>query len=453
MKKVALQVLVLGLIVMLLLTACAPAATSTAEPTKAPEEAQPAPTQAEPAQPPAETVTLVVWDQYARDVESEVMNQINKEFEEAHPGVKIERVVKSFDDLKTTIKLALGQPDGPDVAQVNQGQDMVAIVAGDLLLPLDDYATKYKWREIFPESLNSRNSATATGFGQGNLYGMSVTAEFVGVYYNKGMFEKYGWKLPTTFDEFTKLLADIKAAGETPITFGDLDGWPGIHTFSSVQHVLVDVDYINNFTYGLNNVSFDIPENREAAKIVQGWAKDGYFTDGFMGIGYDDSLKIYKSGQGALMITGTWAAGEFVTDTDQKFGNFLMPQKTVDTPQLAIGGVGLPFCIRKGTKNADLAAEYINFLVSPRAAQLWAEKGMLPAAPLPADYKVEEGTLLADQVAAWGTLLKSNGIGHYIDWATLTMYDTLNAELQKLFAGETTPEQFTAAIQADYAKR
>lgn len=288
-------------------------------------------------------------------------------------------------------------------------------------------------------------------FGEGNLYGVSPTAEVVGVFYNKGLFEQNGWQVPTTFDEFTQLLADIKAAGTTPIAFGNLDGWPGIHEFSAVQHILVQQDWLNNFVYGVNNVSFDAPENQEAARTMQDWVDQGYFTDGFMGIGYDDSGKLFKSGEGAMMITGSWLAGELTTDTDQQFGFFLLPQEEADANQLAVGGVGVPYGIRQSSANPDLAAEYLDWMVSPRAAQLWADAGLVPAMPLPEDVQLEEGSLFADTVNAWNRINQDDGVGHYIDWASPTMYDTLVAELQKLFGKESDPAAFTAAVQADYA--
>ena len=126
--------------------------------------------------PVTEVTTLVVWDQFYRDVESQVMDTLNAEFEVAHPGVKIERVVKTLDDLKVTLKLALTEANGPDVAQVNQGRsDMGAMVEAGLLLPLDAYLAKYNWGSVFSTSVASRNSFTADGktFGQGNLYGVS----------------------------------------------------------------------------------------------------------------------------------------------------------------------------------------------------------------------------------------------------------------------------------------
>ncbi len=412
------------------------------------------PVSPEPTDGSSSTVTtLVVWDQFYRDVESNVMETLNAEFEEAHPGVKIERVVKTLDDLKITLKLALSEPNGPDVAQVNQGRsDMGAMVQADLLLPLNDYSVQYGWANIFSTSVTSRNSFTPDGktFGQGNLYGVSPTAEVVGVYYNKGIFAEHGWQIPQTFEEFEVLLAEIKAAGITPISFGSLDGWNAIHEFSAIQHLLVTPEYINNLVYGVNNVSFDIPENQRAAEILLNWANSGYFTEGYAGISYDDSNLLFKAGNGAMTITGSWLAGELVTDTDQQFGFFLLPPFEGKSG-MAIGGVGIPFAIRKTTDKADLAAEYLNWMISPRAAELWAKAGMLPAMSLPESAGIETDNLFGDTLKAWETINKNNAVGHYIDWATPTFYDTLVSELQKLLGGMSTPAEFTAAVQKDYA--
>ncbi len=451
----------LGILVILLALSlsavqCGGAENATGEPTQA-AAATEAPTTEAAATEAATTEaseggeqTLVVWDQFYRPVESELIDTLNAEFEADHPGVTIERVSRTTDDLNTTVKLAMAEADGPDVSQVNQARtDMGALVQADLLLPLNDYAEQYGWNDLFSASVLSRNSYTAEGtFGEGNLYGVSPTAEVVGVYYNKQKFEEGGWTVPTTWDEFTQLLADIKAAGEVPIAFGSLDGWNAIHEFSAVQHVLATGDYIDDFVYLRNDVSFDTPENQQAAEIVQQWVEAGYFTEGFEGIGYDDVTALFKSGEGVMTITGSWLAPE-LAGGEFDFGFFLVPQESADDPQLAIGGVGIPYAIRKTTENADLAAEYVDWMVSPRAAQLWAEASYVPAMPLPEDAQVEEGSLFADTVAAWNRINEDDGVGHYIDWAV--NYDTIVAELQRLFALQTTPAEFTSTMQEDYA--
>lgn len=430
------KIVVVLLVFMLALTACSKPATET------------------PVVTDSDEITLVVWDQFYRPEESAVIEALNAEFEKAHPGVKIQREVKVLDDLKMTLKLALAEADGPDIAQVNQGRsDMGAMVEADLLLPLNDYLAKYGWGNVFSTSVASRNSFTADGksFGQGNLYGVSPTAEVVGVYYNKDLFKKNRWSVPTTFEEFQELLAKIKKAGITPISFGSLDGWNAIHEFSAIQHLLVSSDYINNLTYGVNNVSFDTPENQEAAQILLDWAQAGYFTDGFPGIGYDDCNNNFKAGEGAMTITGSWFAPELMTGTDQEFGFFLLPGLS-GKQTMAIGGVGIPYAIRKTTQHPDLAAEYLDWMISPRAAELWAQAGMLPAMSLPENTKVKTDNLFGDTLHAWETINKNNAVGHYIDWATPTFYDTLVAELQKLLGSIATPADFTAAVQRDYAQ-
>ena len=452
MKKFTLVISII-LVLSMLLAACQTAST---EPTQAPAEPAKATEPAKPAEPTASAAglqTLIVWDQFYRDVESKVMDTLNKEFETAHPGVKIERVVKNLDDLKVTEKLALAEANGPDVAQVNQGRsDMGALVQANLLLPLNDYYTKLGWDKIVTSSIASRNSFTADGktMGSGNIYGISPTAEVVGVYYNKTLFKKNGWTVPTTFEDFMTLLATIKTAGVTPISFGSLDGWNAIHEFSAIQHLLVTPEYINNLVFGMNNVSFDTPENQQAAQLLLDIANAGYFTDGYAGIGYDDSNKTFKAGEGAMTITGSWLASELIAGTDQEFGFFLLPGMG-GKAGMAIGGVGIPFAIRQGTPKADLAAEYLSWMISPRAAQLWAEISYMPAMEVPVDTKIVEGSLFAETLKAWDAVNKASLVGHYIDWATPTFYDTLVAELQKLLGSVATPAEFTAAVQKDYA--
>lgn len=212
----------------------------------------------------------------------------------------------------------------------------------------------------------------------------------------------------------------------------------------------MSLDYINNLTYGVNNVSFDTAENRQAAEILSNWAKAGYFSEGYAGIGYDDSNNLFKSGEGAMTITGSWFAPELMTGTEEEFGFFLLPGFS-GKATMAIGGVGVPFAIRKSTEHADLAAEYLNWMISPRAAELWAEIGMLPAMSLPAESKVNTDNLFGETLFAWDTINKNNAVGHYIDWATPTFYDTLVSELQKLLGGISTPADFTAAVEVDYA--
>jgi raffinose/stachyose/melibiose transport system substrate-binding protein len=424
-------------------------------PTPAPAPAQlPAEQPAEPvAEPEPEGVTLKVWDIMTRPEESAIMEELIARFEEANPGVTVAREAKNLDDLKATTGLALSSPDGPDVVMANQGQsDMGAFVAAGLLLPLDDYAAQYGWSEVFPEGLAALNSWTLDGaqMGEGNFYGLPIQAELVGVYYRTDLFEENGIEIPRTLAEFEAAMDTLKEAGVTPLVFGNLDGWPAIHLYSELQNAeLGEREWYDDFMYLRNAVSFNQPANVAAAARLQEWIDKGYFNEGFAGIAYDDSWPIFSAGEGAMYLTGSWLAGELLAGPNaDNFGFFLLPPLEEDGYKLSVGGTGLAFAIRHDTPNADLAAEYIDYLFSPETAEAMFTRGLLPVYPV--DPALAQDRLSSDLVAAWAALNENNAIGYYMDWVTPTMYDTITASLQELMAKRLTPEEFVAKVDADY---
>jgi raffinose/stachyose/melibiose transport system substrate-binding protein len=404
---------------------------------------------------PAGSTVLKVWDIWTRGVDGDTIETLDREFEAAHPGVTIERTVKSFDDMKATVQLALSGEDGPDVAQINQGlSDMVALVKAGLLTDLTPYWQKYGWSKRLAAPLAARNSVLGDGsaYGQGNVYGMAPTAEFIGVFYNKEKFAAAGIEVPKTFAEFEAALETLKAAGETPIMYGNLDGWPAIHTYGEIQNVyLTDPTYLDNFIFGRGDVSFDIPENLEAAAKYKEWADKGYFLEGFNGIAYDDVWPLFSEDQGAMLITGTWMGANLEVGANaDKLGFFVLPPLTEGGQKLVVAGTSTAYAIRKGSPNTDLAAEYIDWMMSDRAMELWQTAGLVPVVPVdPAN--LEPDTFFTDMVNSWGEIVQTNGMGHYLDWATPTFYDTITAALQELGGDQITPEEFVQKLQADYA--
>ena len=400
-----------------------------------------------------DTTVLTVWDVWTRDVENEMGEALAAEFEAAHPGVDVQRTPYLFDDLMTTLPLSLSDEGGPDVAAVNQGRtSMGALVKAGLILPLNEYADKYGWWDRYAPVLHARNSFTEDGsvYGEGNMYGMSNTAEVVGAYYWKQAFEDLGLEIPTTFAEFETLLQTIKDAGRTPIAFGSLDGWPAIHEYSAIQHPLSTVKAIDDFIFRREGATFVDDANLTAAQKLVSWVDAGYFPDGFEGLSYDngDVQTLFLSGEAVLWITGSWMTSVLVAESgEDKIGFFVIPPADAENPPLAIGGVGIPFGISARSANPDLAAEYIDFITGPDTASELLKVGFLPAATVDPSA-LTEGTLTADTVNAWNLISSKNAVGHYLDWAV--PLDDLNASLQELLAKQITPEDFVAQVEEAY---
>ena len=397
------------------------------------------------------TVTLNVWDQEVRGGQAEAIKKLNAQFEKQYPNIKIKRTAKSFADLLATLKLAASGPNPPDVVETNNGYSaMGPLVQAKLLLPLDAYSQKNGWRNRYSPGILRMNRFTRDGksFGRGSLFGLPMTGEVVGVYYNKAKLRELGVARPTTFGAFEAALAKAKAAGETPIQFGNLDKWPGIHTYEEPMLQFVTKDFARSWIFGSGGRSFDTAGTRLAAAKVQEWARKGYFTDGYAGLGYDPSWTQFGKGNGVFLITGSWLTADLRKALGKDVGFFLLPARSGRSLS-TLGGEGLPWAISSKTKNPDAAATYLNFLTRPQNAQVLISAGQLPA--MKGTVKVPAG-LDTEVYRAWTTANVRDAIVPYLDWATPTMYDTITASVQKLMAGRSTPATFVDEIQSDYSK-
>lgn len=398
-------------------------------------------------------ITLTVWDQESGQV-SKVWDRLNAEFENKYPNVTIKRVNRDFGQLKTLLKLAISGPHAPDVVEANQGwPDMGQLVKAGLLLPLNNYAKAYGWTHRVPENVLEVSTWTPDGkhFGTGNLYGYTSMGEILGIYYNKKILARLGRAVPTTFKEFEQDLAAAKQAGVLPIQFGNNDAFPGIHEYVVVQDQLASVNSLTNFIFGTerNRLSFDTPQNVQAATILQNWAKKGYFTPGFAGGSYDRAVANFANGQGLFMITGNWIVANLGAD-NRNFGFFLMPPIKRGAPPVSSGGAGFPLAISAASKHPAAAAAYIDWMTNDHASNLLLKTGEIPL-QTGARSSVQPGTVLADVVDAARRVSNADGVVPYEDWATPTFYDTLTAAIQELLAVKLSPQQFVAQVEKDYA--
>lgn len=396
-------------------------------------------------------VTLTVWDQEVRGAQSEAMDELNAAFEEKYPNVTIERVSRSFTDLRKTLRLAISDEEPPDVVQANNGRsDMGQFVEAGLLQSLDGYAAAYGWEDRYPEGIRALSSYSEDGttFGEGNLYGLPQLGEMVGLWYNKAKLDELGIEPPKTTEDLEKALAAAKDAGEVPIQFGNLDGWPGIHDFGFVQNQYVPKDEIRTLGFGREGASWESGQNQQAAQAMADWAESGYFSNGFNGLDYDKAWQDFAGGEGVFLIAGTWLLAEDLPDALGDDLGFMLPPVGPSGEQAVTGGTGLPYAITDATENADVAAAYIDFITNEDAMAKVVDAGGLPVV----DTEQAEVTgVRADVFDAWSQVNADDALVPYLDYATPDFYDTLTAAVQELTGGEASPEEFLATLEDDYS--
>lgn len=395
-------------------------------------------------------VTLTVWDQEVRGGQNEQMEQLNAAFMEAYPNVTIERHSQAFEDLETTLRLALTDADAPDVVQANNGRNMMGrFVEAGLLLPLDDYAEAFGWFDRYSPTVlqYSTYSDDAVVFGDGSLYGLAQVGEVVGVFYSKQKLADLGLELPADWAAFDEALAAAAEAGETPLLLGNIEQWPALHVFGPVQGNHVDAADIVNLGLGNPGSSWETPENVEAAAALQGWAEAGYFNEGANGTDYDAAWQSLTSGDGVFLIGGSWLAADLGDAMGDDVG-FFLPNTAAGTPATT-GGIGIPFAITSEAEDPDVAAAYIDFITSDEAMEVLTETGNLPVNRT-AELAPESG-VLADVFGVFGDVTENGSLLPYLDYATPTFSETIGAALQELIDGRTSPEDFTATLEEDYA--
>ncbi|HEX4814861.1 MAG TPA: extracellular solute-binding protein, partial [Nonomuraea sp.] len=371
-------------------------------------------------------VTLTVWDQEVRGGQAAQMRQLNAAFQARYPNIRLNRVSRSFDDLTTTLRLALSGNRPPDVVEANNGRSsMGAFVKAGQLRPLDAYADAYGWKRRYPESVlrYSRYSADGKLFGEGNLYGLPQVGEVVGVFYNRAKLSRLGLRPPATWSDLEAALATAKQAGEVPLQFGNLDKWPAVHVFGTVQSRHVPPDQIGTLAFGRKGASWNTPENTVAAEQLAGWVEKGYFAEGFNGQGYDPAWQAFGKGQGVFLIAGTWLLADLEKALGGDLGFMLPPGATAGAPPVATGGTGLPFAITAKSRHPDAAAAYIDFITGADAMKVLADTGNLPVAET-ARQQVKPGAQ-QEVFTAFGTVTARSGLVPYLDYATPTFADTI----------------------------
>ena len=331
-------------------------------------------------------VTLTVWDQEVRGGQKAQIEELNKQFQAKYPNVKIERVAKSFEDTLKTVKLGASDPNAPDIVPANQGRGIMGeLVKAKLLRPLDDYAKVYGWADRYSPTLLDLNRFSPDGkeFGSGDLYGLSQMGEIVGVYYNK---EKVPTP-PATLAEFEASLQEAKDAGETPIQFGNLEKWPGIHNFESVLGQFADKQAVRDFVFAKEGAIVrhaGVPGSR---REDPGVGRQGLLQQELQRHRLRPGVAGVREGRQPL------PDRRHVGDGRPRQGDGRQRRLHADagqrsrTRRSSLGGESLPYAITSAAKNPDVAAAYIDFLTDANAAKVLVDTDNLPAmkgAPAPA---------------------------------------------------------------------
>ncbi|WP_433364113.1 ABC transporter substrate-binding protein [Actinoplanes sp. CA-142083] len=395
----------------------------------------------------AGNVTLKLTDFWGA-AEGEWIKSLITGFQTKYPNVKIERTTEDWGQLNSTLNLQLQDDSGPDIATANNGwQSLGTLAKGNLVLNLDAYAKAYGWDKKVPSTITRQNTFT-TDFktmGAGSWFGTPMArTSLIGLYYNADKLKKLGITPPTTLDELEAGAAKAKAAGEVPFEYGSLDGSTTI--LLGTQALLADKKKLNDYIYGDTSVKATDVGMTDAITLTKKWADAGYFPPKFNGIDYQTAVANFVGGKGVFRWEYTGSLGLNASQQGH-FGYIQLPQKS-GSGTVGVGAAPGAMVISAKSKHPDVAAAFLDYMMSPDAGQVAVDKGLVPA--MSPDVKVPASSLsLTGESAGAATLDKNDGYVPYFDWSSPTMLDTISQNLQLVYAGKMTPDKFTEAVDKD----
>jgi multiple sugar transport system substrate-binding protein len=293
-------------------------------------------------------VTLTVWTGFTGG-DRPGYATIVKDFEKAHPDIKVDMTVQPWDTIQQKLPSAWLTGQGPDVAAVSSDPNAVAqYVKTRSVLPIT---------ETGPGDSKINTSKFAPGTVKeftydGKLYGVPANFATLSLYYNKELFEAAGIaNPPKTVAELAQDAKTLTANGNYGIALADnqtIQMWP-------VLQWLEGGDIVNAKNCSVLQTAAGQQSLKTWADLV---ANDKVSPVGLTGAQADS---LFSAGKAAMEINGPWAASGYKS-AGIDLGIVKVPVG-VDGKSSTLGSIA-PLSISAKTKYPKQAQEFLAFWTS-----------------------------------------------------------------------------------------
>ena len=379
---------------------------------------------------------------------------LTDEFTKQFPTVKFEIREDQFAVITQNAPRVLSD-DPPDLMRLPQVSELVK---DGLLKNMDPYAEAYGWTKWPASQLQQMRVGENGVRGDGPLYAMGLNFSMTGVFYNKKLAAQIGMtEPPATLADLDTVLQKAKAAGLTPINQFNGGATGGLaFPLQNLMAAYGEPAAINDWIFQKPGASINSPSNVQAADHLQRWIKAGYFAPDINSQDYAMMMSRFIGGKNLFIFDGDWESGNLDKQMAGNVGFFLMPSAQPGGKRAAMSAP-LTYGVSAKAKNADCAAFFLNWVATNQQARDIAVKigGSHPMGPAEAYMPpVKEGTVTAATLAAGATIGQDNGAMDFIANATGAIYaKSWTPQLQRMVAGEQTPQGLLESVQKDYASQ
>ncbi|MFC3705505.1 extracellular solute-binding protein [Devosia honganensis] len=383
----------------------------------------------------AQDITFWSWRQEDRAA----YEQFIEAFEAANPGINVKFEAFEAANYNTILSTALAGGTGPDVMMVRAYGGLENVAAAGYLEP------------ISPENVPALADFAAPALAaesvraDGKVYAVPFASQTQLVIYNKEIFDANGLEEPQSWDELVAVSQALRDAGIIPFANGTATAWQNETVTFGLGSSLMGEDFYDALMEG----STDFTDERFTGALgeIAAVAAD-YFPDGFIGLDYPSAQQLFASGMAGMFIGGSYEMATFQgLNPDIEMGVFAAPGKTADDPKL----VGLYFdggyAANAAGANKDAAIQFLNYLASPEFGQAFANTL--------SNISTVPGVSFDNPLLAEVNELNQSSIPYlmlaHFRYGEPSGSVLIQGEMQKLFAGETTPEAIGEALTTGLA--
>ncbi len=387
-------------------------------------------------------VTITWWHNATSDPQKSLWEDVAKEFETAHPGVKVEVTGYQNEDLqRTLIPNALQSGDAPDLFMVWPGGEVRSQVEAGYLMDLTDVMS-----DVLPEY----GGTVKPWQVDGKQYAIPYTFGIEGFWYNKDLFTKAGIDAPpTTLPELEAANTKLRAAGITPIAVGAGDLWPAGHWWYQFALAACSTETLQK---AIPAHDFSDPCWVKAGELLKAFVATNPFQDGFLATsgqqGADSSAGLVANGNAAMELMGHWNAGQIGSLTpDGQVPDWLgwFPMVSVPgaagDPTITMGG-GDAFGISKNAPKETV--ELLKYIASADVQKRFAATG----AGIPANSGAADAVTDPNLKEIAAGLARSSYVQLWLDSDLGPTFGTpLNQAIVNLMAGTGTPQDIVKTLE------
>ena len=292
MKKHLSAILASALALVLLMSACGPAASN---PTGTPGNPDPKPSQQQETPPADQPVTITYSNYNASGGNEETLQKMYEAFHEEYPNITVEIETIAYNDYFTQLQTRVSGGTAPDCYELNI-ENFAA------------YANKGALAEITGVDFSGLDETSLNAFNvDGKQYGLPGKFSNVVLFYNKDLFDQAKIDYPTadwTQDDLQKAAEAIRALGD------DIYGYYQPLTYNEFYKVVAQ---FGGSLLNADKTEFTInaPENVAAAQMMADRILVSNVQPNEVQMGGIGDWDLFMSGRLGMMPTGIWAFNTF----------------------------------------------------------------------------------------------------------------------------------------------